>query len=337
MTKQLPSVNVGVDVGKSQLDLYLLERERALTVPNEEQAILALVRTLGRYRVERIVIEATGRLEQPFVRAALAAGLPVIVVSPLKIRRFADAIGQLAKTDAIDARLIAQFAATVKPLARPASDANAQAIKDLVVRRRQLTALRTMEKNRRQVMPQELKSGIDRIIKTLDQELKRLEQLIDTPSINMPLHATSASCSPRCPASATPSPPLSSVISQSSALSIVARSLPSPASLPSTATAASFEANATSAAAVLTLVPRSILSAMVASRFNPDIKRFYERLVDAGKHKKVALTACIRKIVTTLNAMLRDNSPWRPAIDLTRHHSRLLDGCDTRASHQHIS
>ncbi len=104
MTKHLPPVNVGVDVGKNQLDLYLLERNRALTVPNEQQAILALVRSLSRYRVERIVVEATGRLEQPFLRAALAAGLPVIVVSPLKIRRFADVIGQLAKTDQIDAR-----------------------------------------------------------------------------------------------------------------------------------------------------------------------------------------------------------------------------------------
>jgi len=179
MTKPLVPVNVGVDVGKSQLDLYLLERDRALIVPNEEQAIASVIRRLARYRIERIVIEATGRLEQPFVRAALAAGLPVVVVSPLKIRRFADAIGQLAKTDAIDARLIARFAATVKPVARPASDANAQAIKDLVVRRRQLVSLRTMEKNRRQVMPQELKSGIDRIIKTLDRELKTLEQLID--------------------------------------------------------------------------------------------------------------------------------------------------------------
>ena len=97
MTKQRPAVNVGIDVGKSQLDVYLLERDRALTVANEEQAIATLVRALNRYRVERIVIEATGRLEQPFVRAALAAGLPVIVVSPLKIRRFADAIGQLAR------------------------------------------------------------------------------------------------------------------------------------------------------------------------------------------------------------------------------------------------
>jgi transposase len=97
MTKSLPAVNAGVDVGKSQLDLYLLERDRALTVPNEEQAIGSLIRRLSRYRIERIVVEATGRLEQPFVRAALAAGLPVVVVSPLRIRRFADAIGQLAK------------------------------------------------------------------------------------------------------------------------------------------------------------------------------------------------------------------------------------------------
>ena len=179
MTKPLLALNVGVDVGKSQLDLYLLERDRALSVPNDEHAIASLVRRLRRYRLERIVIEATGRLEQPFVRAALAAGLPVVVVSPLKVRRFADAIGLLAKTDAIDARLIARFAAAVKPVARPASDANAQTIKDLVVRRRQLVSLRTMEKNRRQVMPQELKAGIDRIIKTLDRELKRLEQLID--------------------------------------------------------------------------------------------------------------------------------------------------------------
>ena len=105
MTKQLLAVNVGVDVGKSQLDLYLLERNRALTIPNDEQAIASLIRRLSHYRIERIVIEATGRLEQPFLRAALAAGLPVVVVSPLKIRRFAGAIGQLAKTDEIDARL----------------------------------------------------------------------------------------------------------------------------------------------------------------------------------------------------------------------------------------
>src|SRR6188508_1196650 len=126
MTKQLPSVNVGVDVGKAKLDVYLFERGRMLSISNEEGAIGALIRRLSRYRLERIVIEATGRLEQPFVRAAIAKGLPVVIVSPLKIRRFAGAIGQLAKTDEIDARLIAQFAATQKPVAHPTPDAKAQ-------------------------------------------------------------------------------------------------------------------------------------------------------------------------------------------------------------------
>jgi transposase len=314
MTKQLCAVNVGVDVGKGQLDLYLLERDRALTVPNEEHAILTLIRVLGRYRIERIVIEATGRLEQPFVRAALAAGLPVIVVSPLKVRRFADAIGQLAKTDAIDARLIAQFAAAVKPIARRPSDANAQAIKDLVVRRRQLTSLRTMEKNRRHVMPQELKSGIDRIIKTLNRELKRLEQLIE--------YAVDQHAASRHKRELLTSMP---GIGNSVATTLIG-DLPELGSL-----------NRREIASLTGVAPfnrdsgklhgkRRIrggrahsrtalyLSAMVATRFNPDIKRFYDRLVSAGKHKKVALTACIRKIVTALNAMIRDNSPWQPAM-----------------------
>jgi transposase len=314
MTKSLPSVNVGVDVGKSQLDVLLLERDRALTVPNDEPAIASLIRRLRRYRIERIVVEATGRLEQPFVRAALAAGLPVVVVSPLKIRRFADAIGQLAKTDAIDARLIARFAAAVKPLARPVSDANAQIIKDLVVRRRQLVSLRTMEKNRRQVMPLTLKAGIDRIIKTLNAELKNLEQLID--------HAVDQHAPSRHRRELLTSMP---GIGNSVAATLIG-DLPELGSL-----------NRREIASLTGVAPfnrdsgklrgkRRIrggrahsrtalyLSAMVAARFNPDIKRFYERLVSSGKHKKVALTACIRKIVTALNAMLRDNSPWQPAM-----------------------
>jgi transposase len=314
MTKQRPTINVGVDVGKAQLDLYLLERDLALTVPNDDHAICSLIRRLRRYRLERIVIEATGRLEQPFVRAALAAGLPVVVVSPLKIRRFADAIGQLAKTDEIDARLIARFAAAVKPLARPASDANAQVIKDLTVRRRQLVSLRTMEKNRRQVMPQELKSGIDRIIKTLDRELKRLEQLID--------HAVEQHAPSRHKRELLTSMP---GIGNSVAATLLG-DLPELGSLnrreiASLAGVAPFNRDSGKLRGKRRIRggrahsrTALYLSAMVATRFNPDIKRFYERLVGAGKHKKVALTACIRKIVTALNAMIRDNSPWQPAM-----------------------
>jgi len=115
MTKQLLPVNAGVDVSKDNLDLYLLERDLALSVPNDEQSIASLLKRLARYRLERIVVEATGRLEHAFVSAAIAKGLPVVVVPPLKVRRFAEAAGQLAKTDAIDARLIARFAAALKP------------------------------------------------------------------------------------------------------------------------------------------------------------------------------------------------------------------------------
>ena len=136
MTKQLPLLNVGVDVSKDKLDVHLLERDLSFSVPNQEPAIASLIKRLARYRLERIVIEATGRLEHAFVSAAIAKGLPVVVVAPLKVRRFAEAAGQLAKTDAIDARLIARFAAALKPAARPAIDANSQSIKDLVVRRR---------------------------------------------------------------------------------------------------------------------------------------------------------------------------------------------------------
>ena len=314
MTKHLPTVNVGVDVGKTQLDLYLLERGRALTVPNQESDISTLIRSLRRYRIERIVVEATGRLEQPFVRAALAAGLPVIVVSPLKIRRFAQVIGQLAKTDAIDARLIAQFAATVKPAIRPASDLNAQAIKDLVVRRRQLTSLRTMEKNRRQVMPQELKSSIDRMIKMLNHELKLLEQLIDNavdqhdPSRHKRELLTSMPGIGNCVAATLIGdlPELGSLDRREIAsLTGVAPFNHDSGTLRGKRRIRGGRAQSRTAL---------FLSAMVATRFNPDIKRFYERLLSVGKHKKVALIACIRKIVTALNAMLRDNVPWRSAI-----------------------
>lgn len=313
MTKKSPPVNVGIDVGKAQLDVCVLERDRMIASPNDEPGIRALVNRLARYRLDRVVIEATGRLERPFVQAALAKGLPVVVVSPLKVRRFAGAVGQLAKTDEVDARLIARFAAAVKPVARPAPDANIQLIKDLAIRRRQITSLRTMEKNRRQIMPDALREGIDRIIAALDDELDRIERCLD--------EAVEQHAAWRHKRDLLTSMPGIGKLVASTLLG----DLPELGSL-----------NRRQIAALTGVAPFNrdsgklrgkrrirggrahsrtalFLSAMVAVRFNPDIKRFYERLLAAGKHKKLALTACIRKIVTTLNAMLRDNVPWQHA------------------------
>jgi transposase len=307
-------VNVGVDVSKSKLDVYLLERDLLLSVPNGEQGIATLISRLARYRLERIVIEATGRLEHAFVTAAVAKGLPIVVVSPLKVRRFADAVGQLAKTDEIDARLIAQFAATLKPVVHPIADAKTQLIKDLVVRRRQLTSLRTMEKNRRPIMPESLKPSIDRMIETLDRELESLEQLIQNA---IEQHAawrhkrdllTSMPGIGRSVASTLIGdlPELGSLSRrQIGALTGVA---------PFNRDSGAFRGKRRIRGGRAHSRTALFLSAMVATRYNPDIKRFYERLLQAGKHKKVALTACIRKIVTALNAMLRDNKPWQSSI-----------------------
>jgi transposase len=310
MTKQLPPVNVGVDVSKDTLDVHLLERDLSFSIPNREPEIIALIRRLARYRLERIVVEATGRLEHAFVSAAIASGLPVVVVAPLKVRRFAQAAGQLAKTDAIDARLIARFAAALKPAARPAIDANSQIIKDLVVRRRQLTSLRTTEKNRRGVMPEALTPSIDRIIESLDREIASLEQLIQDA---VEQHAawrhkrdllTSMPGIGRSVASTLIGdlPELGSLSRrQIAALTGVA---------PFNRDSGHFHGKRRIRGGRAHSRTALFLSAMVAIRYNPDIKRFYERLLQTGKHKKVALTACIRKIVTALNAMLRDDKPW---------------------------
>lgn len=204
MTKQLSSVNVGVDVSKDKLDVHLLERDLSLSIPNHEQQIKSLINRLARYRLERILIEATGRLEHPFVRAAIARGLPIVVVSPLKVRRFAEAAGQLAKTDAIDARLIARFAAALKPTARPVIDPNSQLVKDLVVCRRQLTSLRTTEKNRRGVMPEALKPASIASSSLWIGSSIRLNCLFKTPSTNTTPGRTNAISSLRCLASALP-------------------------------------------------------------------------------------------------------------------------------------
>ncbi len=314
MTKKRNTVNIGIDVGKAQLDVCLLERDLMIQMPNEEDAISALVSRLARFKLARIVIEATGRLEQPFVRAALAKGLPV-VVSPLKVRRYAGAIGLLAKTDAIDARLIAQFGAAVKPIAHAPCDQEAQKIKDLMVRRRQLTTMRTMEKNRKQVMPETLQDSINCLIETLDIEVKKLEQVLDQavdqhavwrhkrdlltsmPGIGNTVAYTLLGDLPELGTLSR---------KQIAALTGVAPFNRDSGRMRGKRRIRGGRANVRTAL---------FLSAMSAVRFNPDIKRFYERLVQSGKHKKVALTACIRKIVTALNAMLRDDVKWQSAMN----------------------
>ena len=143
--KRKTTVNVGVDVGKANLDVFIHEKELHWQDENNEQGIKRILKRLAHYDIERIVMEATGRYEFELAQAAYNKGLPVCIVKPLLVRRFAGAADLLAKTDKIDATLIARFAATMQPTVTPKKSKNLIAIKDLITRRRQLMNLRTQE------------------------------------------------------------------------------------------------------------------------------------------------------------------------------------------------
>lgn len=311
MTKRLSAVNVGIDVSKVALDVHVLERSRSWSVGNDEAGISALISRLKRYNLARIVVEGTGRLEQRFVREALAQQLPVIVVSPLRVRRYAEAMGLLAKTDELDAYLIAAFAEAIKPPVHPPADPEASKIKDMIVRRRQLIEMRTMEKNRLPIMPEALTDSIAAHIAVLDEQVEALDRQLDQAVQNHSRWRQRRDILTSMPG-----------VGKTVAFTLLG-DLPELGSLNRKQIAAltgvaPFNRDSGKSrgrrrirggrATSRTALYLSVLSAM---RFNPEIKCFYERLVAAGKHKKVVMTACIRKMLTMLNAMLRDNVKWQ--------------------------
>lgn len=311
MTKQTNAVNVGIDVSKAVLDVHVLERDRSWSVSNDEAGVRALIGRLKRYDLARVVIEGTGRMEQRFAREALAQQLPVIVVSPLRVRRYAEALGLLAKTDELDAYLIAAFGAAVQPPVQAPADPEANKIKDLIIRRRQLIEMRTMEKNRLTIMPKELTDSIAAHIGVLDEQVDALDKLLD--------HAVQNHSRWRQRRDILTSMP---GIGKTVAFTLLG-DLPELGNLNRKQIAAltgvaPFNRDSGKSrgrrrirggrATSRTALYMAVLSAM---RFNPEIKHFYERLVASGKHKKVAMTACIRKMVTMLNAMVRDNVSWQ--------------------------
>ena len=172
-------ISVGIDVGKSQLDVAIYPLERHLRIPNSVEPISKLIQLLKELDVSRIVLEATGRYEHEFVFACDKAGLPVCVVDPVKVRRFAQALGIHAKTDKIDAGVIARFAATMKPEAKPIPDKQSRVIKDLLTRRSQLMEMSTMEKTRHQIMPKELHSSIKGLLKTVEKQIEAISNKVD--------------------------------------------------------------------------------------------------------------------------------------------------------------
>ncbi len=303
-------VFVGIDVSQARLDIAV-RPGTSFSITHGESAIAVLAQQLCALSPTLIVLEAPGGMEIPLTSALATAGLPVVVINPRQVRDFAKASGHLAKTDALDAQILAQFAEVMRPQPRPLPDAETRALAALLTRRRQLVEMLTAEKNRLLRTAAPIRKRLRTHITWLEREL---------PSTNTAL----AEAIRQSPVWHEKDELLQSVPGVGP---VVTSTLL--ASLPELGTLTNKQIAALVGVAPLnrdsgTLRGRRTvwggraqvravlyMGTIVAARFNPVIRVFYQRLQRAGKAKKVALTACMRKLLIILNAMLKHRTPWQ--------------------------
>jgi len=303
---------VGIDVAKAQLDIALRPTGERWTVPNDEASIAELVQHLQVVHPTLIVLEATGGFQRTVVTALATASLPVVVVNPRQVRDFAKATGQLAKTDALDARALAHFAAAVRPQVRPLPDAHSEALRALLARRRQLVAMRTAELNRLATAPPAVQADIEAHIAWLDERLAVLDDTLDTALRASPVWRERETLYRSVPG-------IGPVSARTLLLALPELGTLSRQRLAALAGVAPFNRDSGTLRGHRTiwggrapLRATLYMATLVAVRHNPVLKTFYERLLAAGKAKKVALVACMRKLLTILNAMAKHQTPWQP-------------------------
>lgn len=308
----MEQVFVGIDVAKDQLDVHVRPTSERFSAARDGAGIAELVDRLKQLTPALVVLEATGGFELTVAAALAAAGLPLAVVNPRQIRDFARATGKLAKTDALDAAAIAHFAQAVHPQPRPLPDAQAQELGELVARRRQVIEMMVAERNRARLLQSvRLKKRIDRHLVALQKELTEIEADLGDSIRNTPVWRENEDLLKSVPG-----------IGNTTARTLLAE-LPELGGLGRKEIAALAGVAPFNRDSGLSRGKRSIwggrasvrgalyMAALVASRFNPVIAPFYRHLVELGKPKKVALAACMRKLLVILNAILRDRKPWR--------------------------
>lgn len=313
----MQQIFVGVDVSKNRLDVAFRPDGMAFSEANDPQGISAIVTRLQAIQPTLIVLEATGGLEVPAAATLTAAGLAVAIVNPRQVRDFARALGRLAKTDRIDAEVLAHFAEAIRPKVRPLPDEELRRFDALIVRRRQLIEMRTAEVNRlgstsSLVIRRNLEAHIAYLKQQIEDLDKELEQAIET-----------SPCWKAKDDLLLSVPGIGKVVSRTIL-----------ASLPELGTLSNKQISALVGVAPMARDSgtlhgrrciaggrgpvRSVLymAALTAKRYNPMLKEFYDRLIAAGKATKVALTAVMRKMLTIVNTMVRKNQPWDPSAAL---------------------
>ena len=311
MTTEVP-VFIGIDVSKAWVDVAVRPTGEAWRVNQDQEGGEALVLRLQAMSPQCIVMEATGGYEAPIVAALGAAGLPVAVVNPRQVRDFARSQGKLAKTDRLDAAVIAHFGQASGVTGQALRSPEARALEGLVARRRQIIQMRTAEQQRRQRALPVVREGIEEVIALLNRQVKEIDDELGRRLRESPLWREREDLLRSVPG-----------IGPATVFSLLAE-LPELGSL-----------DRREAAAVVGVAPLNrdsgkhrgsrrcwggrgrvraalYMAALVGVRYNPTLKEFYERLLRAGKPKKVALTACMRKLLTILNAMLKHHTAWNP-------------------------
>jgi transposase len=305
-------ITVGIDVSKKRLDVYVHPAGMVLSLGNDEAGLASLVVQLSGLRPDCIGMEATGGYEKLAAASLAEAGLPVVVLNPAQVRHYAKAVGTRSKTDSIDARLIAQFVAATEPELRALPDDQSAALAELMARRRQLVSMLVAEKNRLgRLPPGKVRLSVARIIAALNEELARLDSDLGGIIEHSPVWRDKQDLLASVPG-----------IGDRIARALLA-DLPELGRLDRRAIAAlaglapftrqSGQWRGKSFIAGGRAAPRSALfiGAMVAARHNGPLKAFYSRLIAAGKPRRLALVATARKLLTILNAIIRDQKPWQ--------------------------
>ena len=308
-------INVGVDTGKTQLDIYIRPLDIYFNVTNDESGIKEAIKTIKKHNITRVVIEATGRLEQPFIMACAKANIPFVIANPVNIKRFAGAINQRAKTDKLDAQLIAHYAEVIKPKLSQLKPEQIRLMSDLLSRRRQLMEMQTMEKNRLQIMPKEITSSIKPMLTVIKNQLEKIDNKLHKLIESCEEYKTKNDIIQSIPGvgnvvafNLISEMPELGYINNKEAASLVGVA-------PFNRDSGSYKGKRMIRGGRSQIRTAMYMAMMSAIQCNPTFKAMYQRLVAAGKPKKVAIIACIRKLVITLNSMVRDGVYWDPKMN----------------------
>lgn len=309
---------VGIDISKARLDVATLPAaETPLpSFDNDAQGHAALIARLRKLAPRLIVLESTGGYQRALVAALATAGLPVVVVNPRQVRDFARAVGILAKTDALDAAVLARFGASIHPELRPLPDAQASALVDLLARRRQLIELHTAESNRlAQAVAPKVKASIKAVLHVLKKQIDSIDHDLDGLIQQSPCWLEKETLLTSVPGVGTQTartllgclPELGQISRQAIAALVGVA--------PLNRDSGAMRGKRTTWGGRKVVRSALYMAALVASRFNPVIRAHYQKLLAAGKAKKLALVACMRKLLVMLNAILRTKTPWSSRLE----------------------